>query len=93
MHDCSEVLNIMAGYRYFFFRIAVHRKEERPVILCFYFIDHGEVDDVAFMGPEKSLLGKKCFRITESHFRAYAAFGGIEKGIIRFFGGNQDDFF
>lgn len=52
MHDCSEVLNIMAGYRYFFFRIAVHRKEERPVILCFYFIDHGEVDDVAFMGPE-----------------------------------------
>ena len=39
------------------------------------------------------LLGKKCFRITESHFRAYDAFGGIEKGIIRFFGGNQDDFF
>ena len=93
MHDRSEVFNIMAGYRYFFFRIAVHRKEERPVILCFYFINHGEVDDVAFMGPEKSLLGKKCFRITESHFRAYDAFGGIEKGIIRFFGGNQDDFF
>lgn len=93
MHDRSEVFNIVAGYGYFFFWIAVHREEERSVILCFYFINHGEVDDVTFMSPKKSLLGKKCFGITESHFRAYDAFGGIEKGIIRFFGGNQDDFF
>lgn len=52
MHDRSEVFNIVAGYGYFFFWIAVHRKEERSVILCFYFINHGEVDDVAFMSPE-----------------------------------------
>lgn len=93
MHDRSEVFNIVAGNGYFFFRIMVHCKKERPVILGFYFINHGKINNISFMGPEKSLLGKKCFRITESHFRAYDAFGGIEKGIIRFFGRNQDDFF
>ena len=80
MHDRSEVFNIVAGNGYFFFRIMVHCKKERPVILGFYFINHGKINNVSFMGPEKSLLGKKCFRITESHFRAYDAFGGIEKG-------------
>ena len=93
MHDRSEVFNIVAGNGYFFFRIMVHCKKERPVILGFYFINHGKINNISFMGSEKSLLGKKCFRITESHFRAYDAFGGIEKGIIRFFGRNQDDFF
>lgn len=52
MHDRSEVFNIVAGNGYFFFRIMVHCKKERPVILGFYFINHGKINNISFMGPE-----------------------------------------
>ena len=92
MQCILEVFDVVPRYRNFFLGEVVHGEEEGAVVLAFEFLDHGEVDDVAFVCAEEAVGGEELFGVTEGHSGFDDAAGGVEEGAVGFFCGDDDDF-